>query len=123
MGRAGVAQLGNIRNIIPMIESFATLGVFNGIVKYVSEYREDEHELQKLFSTVFVFMLFASVLAFLILFFGAEILNGYIFPNHNFSFVFKIAAVSVPFIALARIFNGVINGLSAYKSFVTINLF
>ncbi|MFD0965051.1 O-antigen translocase [Pseudofulvibacter geojedonensis] len=122
LGPSGVAQLGNIRNILPMIESFSTLGVFNGIVKYVSEHREEEKELQKLFSTAFVYILCASLFAFFVLFFGAEILNDYIFPNQEFSFVFKIVAISVPFIALVRIFNGVVNGLSAYKSFVTINL-
>lgn len=122
LGPAGVAQLGNIRNIIPMIESFSTLGVFNGIVKYVSESRENEKELQRLFSTAFVYTLCGSIVAFLILFFGADLLNQRIFPNQNFSFVFKIVAISVPFIALTRTLNGIINGLSAYKSFVTINL-
>ena len=123
LGPQGIAVIGNIRNIIPMLESFATLGVFNGIVKYVSEYREDEKELVKLFSTTFVYVLIASLVAFSVLFFGAEWMNKVVFQgSYEFTYVFQILAVSLPFLALNRIFNGIINGLSAYKQFVKINL-
>lgn len=123
LGPAGVAQIGNLRNIIPMIESFSTLGVFNGIVKYVAEHKDDEEELNKLFSTSFVYMLLASLVAFVMLFFGANFLNDLVFKGgQDYVFVFKILAVSVPFIAMNRVFNGIINGLSAYKKFVKVNL-
>ena len=124
LGPEGVAILGNVRNIIPMIESFSTLGTFNGIVKYVAAYKNDKKELHKLFSTVTFFSIIASCIAFLVLFFGADYLNKWLFLNqYQFAFVFKILAVSVPFLALNRIFNGVMNGLSAYKKYVNINLF
>ena len=122
-GPAGVAFIGDLRNIIPMIQSFSTLGIFNGIVKYVAEHKENKEELLKLFSTAFVWLLFSSLVTFFVLFFGASYWNDLIFSTENdFSFVFKILAIAVPFIAMNRVVNGVINGLSAYKKFVKIEL-
>ncbi len=122
-GPAGVAFIGDLRNIIPMIQSFSTLGIFNGIVKYVSEHKENKEELLKLFSTAFVWLIFSSLITFFVLFFGASYWNDLVFSTGNdFSFVFKILAIAVPFIAMNRVVNGVINGLSAYKKFVKIEL-
>jgi PST family polysaccharide transporter len=123
LGPAGVAFIGDLRNIIPMIQSFSTLGMFNGIVKYVAEHKENKEELLKLFSTTFVLLFFLSIISFSVLFFGASYWNELLFSKGNdFTFVFKALALAVPFIAMNRIVNGVINGLSAYKKFVKIEL-
>jgi len=123
VGEAGIAKIGQLRNVMAMLMSISTLGVFNGIVKYVSEFREDKKELQKLFSTTFVFVLFGTILAAVLLFFGASLFSNWIFGNNNFVFLFKILSVVVPCISVHRVFNGVVNGLSAYKKFVKIELF
>lgn len=123
LGPAGVAFIGDLRNIIPMIQSFSTLGMFNGVVKYVAEHKENKEELLKLFSTTFVLLSVFSIISFCVLFFGASYWNELLFSTANdFTFVFKVLALAVPFIAMNRIVNGVINGLSAYKKFVKIEL-
>ena len=122
LGPVGVKRLGDIRDIIPMIESLSSFGTFNGIVKYVAEHKDDEKEIQRLFSTVTVFSIIASLLCCFVLFFGATYFNTLLFPNANHVFVFKVLALAVPFIAFNRILNGIINGLSAYKTFIKINL-
>lgn len=123
LGPAGIAFIGDLRNMIPMIQSFSTLGMFNGIVKYVAEHKENKDELLKLFSTTFVLLLLLSVISFCVLFFGATYWNDLLFSKANdFTFIFKVLAFAVPFIAMNRIVNGVINGLSAYKKFVKIEL-
>lgn len=123
LGPAGVAFIGDVRNIIPMIQSFSSLGMFNGIVKYVAEYKSDKDELLKLFSTSFVYVFCTSILSFCILFFGASYWNNLLFgAAEDFSFVFKVLAFAVPFIAMNRVVNGIINGLSAYKKFIKIEL-
>lgn len=123
LGPAGVAFIGDLRNMIPMIQSFSTLGIFNGIVKYVAEHKENKDELQKLFSTTFVMLLFLSIISFCVLFFGASYWNELLFSKANdFTFVFKVLAIAVPFIAMNRVVSGIINGLSAYKKYVKIEL-
>lgn len=123
LGPAGIAFIGDLRNMIPMIQSFSTLGVFNGIVKYVAEHKENNEELLKLFSTTFVYLFLASIISFCILFFGASYWNELLFSEgYDFAFIFKVLAISAPFIAMNRIVNGVMSGLSAYKKFVKIEL-
>jgi PST family polysaccharide transporter len=123
LGPTGVAFIGDLRNMIPMIQSFSTLGMFNGIVKYVAEHKENKEELLKLFSTTFVLLVLLSLISFCVLFFGASFWNELLFSKANdFTFVFKVLSLAVPFIAMNRIVNGVINGLSAYKKFVKIEL-
>ena len=123
LGPAGVAHLGNFRNLIPIIQSLSTIGIFEGVIKYVAEFKEDEKELQKLFSTSFVFVLSGSLLVFLVLFFGAFSLNNWLFSGqYDFVFVFKILSVATPFIAINALFNAIINGLSKYKEFVALNI-
>ena len=114
-GQSGIAKVGQIRNLSEILSSLSSLGVFNGIVKYISEYKSDEVGLKKLFSTVYVLSTLATVVLSLLLFFGATKLSVWLFFSEDFSLVFQLLAVAAPFIAMNRIFYGVISGLKAYK--------
>ena len=121
-GQSGIAKVGQLRNISSMLMSLTSLGTFNGVVKYVSEYKSDQKNLLKLFSTLYVVSFTASVLLFFILFFGASYLSNTLFFTNDYVVVFKVTAVAVPFISMHRIFTGVINGLSDYKKHAKIEL-
>ena len=114
-GQSGIAKVGQIRNLSNILMSVSSLGVFNGVVKYVSEYKNNQAGLLKLFSTVFVFSTIATCLLSVFMFLYANNLSHWLFFTQDYSLVFKLLAVVVPFIAMNRIFNGVINGISAYK--------
>lgn len=117
------AQIGNFRNLIAQLSSFTSFGVFNGVVKYVSEHKNNNKELQKLFSTTTVFILVGSIIAFLILFFGADVFSEKYFGSSTYAYLIQITAVVVPFISIQRVFNGFVSGLSLYKKFSKIELF
>jgi O-antigen/teichoic acid export membrane protein len=121
-GQSGIAKVGQLRNISSMLMSLTSLGTFNGVVKYVSEYKSDQKNLLKLFSTLYVISFTASVVLFFILFFGASYLSNTLFFTNDYVVVFKVTAVAVPFISMHRIFTGVINGLSDYKKHAKIEL-
>jgi len=121
-GQSGIAKVGQLRNISSMLMSLTSLGTFNGVVKYVSEYKSDQKNLLKLFSTLYVVSFTARVLLFFILFFGASYLSNTLFFTNDYVVVFKVTAVAVPFISMHRIFTGVINGLSDYKKHAKIEL-
>ena len=114
-GQAGIAKVGQIRNISNILMSVSSLGVFNGVVKYVSEYKNNQQGLQKLFSTVFVLSAIATLMLSLVMYLSANMLSQWLFFTEAYAIVFKVLAVAAPFIAMNRIFNGVISGISAYK--------
>ena len=122
VGKQGYAKVGSLRNLMNILMSITSLGTFNGVLKYVAEYKENRPELQKLFSTTFVFTILGSIGSFLVLFFGAEFFSTYFFYTTEFAYIIKVVAVVVPFISIQRVFNGIVNGLSAYKQFAKIEL-
>jgi len=123
VGEVGIAKIGQLRNLTQLLTSVTSVGVFNGIVKYVSEYKDDGEQLQKLFSTAFVFTCFGVVISGSLLFWGADPISNYLFGSPDLAFIIKLLAVVVPFIGVQRLFNGVVNGLSQYKQFAKIELF
>ena len=114
-GQSGIAKVGQIRNLSNILTSLSSFGVFNGIVKYVSEYKNNEKGLTKLFSTVFVISSIATISISVIIFIYSKELSSWLFLTEDYYLVFYILSVIVPFIAMNRIFNGIISGLSAYK--------
>lgn len=122
LGESGIASIGQIRNVMGMLTSFSTLGTFNGVVKYVAEFRQNKPELVKVFSTASIFLLLGSLVSAVVLFFGARYLSEYLFASASFGYVFKLLAFVVPFLAINRMIGGVVNGVSDYKSYAKIEL-
>ncbi|WP_179005517.1 O-antigen translocase [Winogradskyella forsetii] len=122
VGEAGIASIGQVRNVMAMLTSTATLGTFNGVVKYVAEFKKDQPELSKLFSTVTVFMVIGALCSAVVLFIGASFFSNYLFNTSDYIYIFQLLAVIVPFIAIGRVVNAVVSGLSDYKRYAKIEL-
>lgn len=122
VGEEGISKIGQLRNFTVLLTSTTTGGIFNGITKYVSEYKNNQAQLQKMFSTAFVFTFIGILVTSLLLFFNAIFLSTYLFGTVDFEYLIKLLAVIVPFIATYRVFNGVVHGLSKYKNFAKIDL-
>lgn len=114
-GQSGIAKVGQIRNFTNILTSVSSLGVFNGVVKYVSEYKDNEKGLIKLFSTVYVISTITTIILSVVIFTYAKNISSWLFLKEDYYLVFHILSMIVPFIAMNRIFNGIISGLSAYK--------
>ena len=124
IGADGIAQVGDLKNIISFLEQFSILGTSNGLVKYISENKNDKNQLNNLFSTTFIFAAIASFFSFIILFFGSELLNDLVFgTDSNYGYVFKILSFLIPFIGINAILGSLINSLSNYKLYSRLNLF
>lgn len=123
LGPSGVALLGNLRNFITSLETIAVLGFNNGIVKYVAEHNKNQHELQKIISTVFWTLLVASLIVAFPLFILADYWNLKIFGTaYDFSIVFKTLALTTPLFAMNIFLVAIINGLSEFKKVIYINI-
>lgn len=122
VGEAGISKIGQLRNLSQILTSISSVGIFNGVVKYVAEHKENKEQLQKLFSTAFFFTTIGVASCGLLLFLGADLISEYLFGSTSFNYLIKLVAVTVPFIAMQRVFNGVVNGLSMYKQFAKIDL-
>ncbi len=120
VGEIGISKIGQLRNLLGIMTSSSSLGVFNGVVKYVSEYKEDNSKLKALFSTVFMFLFIGSFITSIIIFFSSSFIANTLFGNDEFTSLIKVLALMAPTIGINRVFSGVINGLSEYKKLTKI---
>lgn len=122
IGPSGMALVGNLRNFLTSLESVSTLGFQSGIVKYVAENEKNKSELQKIIATVFLTLLVVVIVLSGLLFFLASFWNNRIFgDNFEFSLVFKILALALPWYAISIFLLAVINGLGKFKKVIWVN--
>ncbi len=123
VGPGGMALVGNLRNFMTSLESISTLGFLNGIVKYVAETGNNKTQLQKIIATVFIGLFLLALVLSGILFFFAAYWNTKIFGIHfQYSFVFKVLAMTLPWYSVSLFFVSVINGLGQFKKVIWITI-
>lgn len=123
IGPEGMALVGNLRNFLSAMQSFAIVGLYNGVVKFVSKFKSNALELTKTLSTVFYFGFFSSVFLAFLCYYNAEYINDIIFSSaYNYKYVIEVLAIVLPFYALNMFIFSIINGFSKYKILLIINI-
>ena len=123
VGPSGMALVGNLRNFSTSLESIATLGFQNGIVKYVAETKDDKQQLQKTISTVFISLFVVATFLSIVLYFLAAFWNKQIFGNHfEYEIVFRASALALPWFTISVFLLSVINGLGKFQEVIWINI-
>lgn len=122
LGAPGMALLGDLRNFLTSVQGVSTLGMTNGVVKYTSEFKNEPAILKKVLTTSFILGAFATILTAFALFFGAPYWNSFLFgDSQNFTFIFQILGLALPFYALNTLLVAVINGYAKFKWIIIIN--
>lgn len=123
VGPSGMALVGNLRNFLTSLESISTLGFQSGIVKYVAESNEKKNELQKIIASVFITLLLVVLILSGVLFFMASYWNNKIFGDRfEYSLVFKVLALALPWYAISIVLLAIINGLGKFKKVIWVNI-
>ncbi len=123
IGVEGMALIGNLRNFISGVQSFAILGFYNGFVKTVAKYKDDTLELCKTISTTYYLGFFSTILMSFLCYYNAEFINDILFSaNYNYAYVIQILALALPFYALNMFCFGIMNGFSNFKMLLIINI-
>ncbi|MBJ6369292.1 O-antigen translocase [Snuella sedimenti] len=123
IGAEGLALIGNLRNFVSAMQTIAIGGFYNGMVKYVSNFKEEVVALSKTLSTVFYVGFVTTVLVSFVCYFNAEAINNMLFPNWGYyGYVIKIFAAVLPFYALNMFSFSIMNGFSKYKILIVINI-
>ena len=123
LGAEGMALMGNLRNFLSSVQSASTLGLYNGVVKYVAESKSKIEELSKVLTTSFLLTLSTTLIVSLVLFFGATFWNNLIFDtSKDYIFVFKVLAIVLPVYAFNTLLVATINGYLKYKIYLVINI-
>lgn len=123
VGPGGVALLGNLRNTLGAVDTFSTLGVQNGIIKYVAENEKDEVKLHRVLSTVFICLFILILVMSALMYLFSDLLSNNVFGSGNaYGWVFKVMAFTLPWHAGNIIFMAVINGLGKFREVIAVNI-
>lgn len=123
IGAEGLALIGNLKNFLNAIQSFATAGLYNGLVKYIGEFKNDTLKLSKTLSTSYYIGFLATILISFLCYYNAQVINDLIFSDqYSFAYVIKIMALALPFYALNMFSFSIMNGFTKYKFMMIINI-
>jgi len=116
IGVEGMAIIGNLRNFVTASQSFAILGFYKGLVKYISVFKNNAFRLSETISTAYYLGFFSTFVLSFIFYFNAEFFNALLFTaDYSFSYIIKIFALALPFYSLNMFCYSILNGFSKYK--------
>lgn len=123
IGPYGMALIGNLRNFLSVIQSLAISGLYKGVVKFISQVKNDTVALTKTLSTVFYFGFFSSMLLAILCYYNAEFINDLLFAsNYRYTYIIETLAIVLPFYALNMFAFSIMNGFSKHKYLLIINI-
>ncbi|TPG41834.1 O-antigen translocase [Flavobacterium pectinovorum] len=123
VGPGGMALVGNLRNFLTSLESISTLGFQSGVVKYIAENQKNEEELKKIIATVFISLIFIVIVLSGVLFFFASYWSNATLGNHSdYSVVFKVLSLALPWYAVSVFLLSVLNGLCKFRKVIWVNI-
>jgi len=122
LGPSGLALLGQFQNFSSIILSVANGSIQTGIVKYSSEYKNNESDLRNLLKTSLLIMLSLSVLVSILVFLFSDFLSIKILFSSEYNYVFKLFASMIIFYSLNLYFLSFINGLGEIQLFTIIHI-
>ena len=123
IGPEGMALIGNLRSFLASVQSFATVGLYRGLVKYIKRYKEDAVDLSKTISTGYYIGFIATAFICMLSYFNAEAVNDYLFSEkYDFIYVIRIMALALPFYSLNLFSYSIMNGFEKYRFLMIINI-
>lgn len=113
-----------LNTILNLAQSFVSLGMSTGTVKYAAEYNVDKKyvEIQQLLrTTVFFLGAFSLVILSITLVFASEV-TRFFFNDPALTVIVVIALFNIPFMVLANQVTSVLQGLKRVKTIVIVNI-
>lgn len=122
VGPSGLAIIGQFQNFIAIVSTFANGSINNGIVKYTSEYYDDNEKRINILSTsIYISIICSIIVSFLIILFhdylAKSLLNDVKYSSIIFIFGFTIIIFS-----LNSFFVSVLNGYKEIRKFIILNI-
>ena len=123
IGPAGIALLGQLNNFSTIVLNLSSVGINNGVTKYISEFKEDESQINKLISTAFKITIWGALFCGIVMIVIHDYLSVTILHSKEFGYVFVIFGLSILFYAVNNLLVSILNGYKEFKRYVKINIF
>jgi O-antigen/teichoic acid export membrane protein len=115
LGPSGFAYIGQFRSFVTISSNIATGGIKDAVIKYVSEFKEDDNILNLVLKTAFTITFISGILTGVVIILFAKYWTILIFSSPIHVFIIRLFGVSIVFFALNTFCLSVINGLKKIK--------
>ncbi|MFV9996677.1 MAG: lipid III flippase WzxE [Arsenophonus endosymbiont of Dermacentor nuttalli] len=109
-GPSGVGQAGNFRQLITVLGVLSGAGIFNGVTKYVAEYRQTPTKLGSVLGTSSAIILGFSTLLAIIFLLSSSFISLVLFGHTHYQTVICALALIQMGIAYANYFLAILKG-------------
>ena len=123
IGPAGVAYVGQFQSFIAIISNIAGLGIGNGVIKYVSEHKDDHINFLKTIHTSLYITLLSTFFIAIITFYLSDELSSYILGTNKYYFIFYILATTLILFSLGQLITQVFNGMQLIQALTKIKIY
>jgi len=108
--------------IFGLFAMFASAGIFEGIVRYISYYRGNNNKknIKRIFKVSLKIITITSIIAGVIMFLSAEFLAVSIFHNSELIIFLQFFSIAIPFYALSQVFLATIKAFEQMSPVVLI---
>ncbi|EKD73009.1 MAG: Lipopolysaccharide biosynthesis protein [uncultured bacterium] len=120
-GPSGLATIEQFQNFIQICRSLSC-SLNQGIIKYVSEYKNDEENKSRILSSAFTVYLVASIIVSIVLFYFSADISEKIFNSLAYRQAIILLGVSITLYSLNNLFLSVLNGEFEIKKYVSCNI-
>ena len=122
IGPVGTAYIGKFGNISGLILIIATASIATGIVKYVSEHKDNKQKLKEIIQTAFSIIGIGSLICCLFVLISSSYLNQAAFKDQDFKIVFILYGCFLILISLQVLITGILNGLGEINKLTYVNI-
>ena len=122
IGSGGIALLGQLQNFTAIFTTLGAGGINNGVVKYISEYKENENYLQRYLRTGLKITLFFSLFFGFILILLSSQISQLVLLDDKYYYVFIYFGLSLLFLSVNNFLLSILNGFKDFRKYVIINI-
>lgn len=120
-GPAGVALIGQFTNFITIILTFANGAINSGVIKYTAEFKDDEVQLKKLFSTSLKISVYCSGIFGVLLLIVASYISQFLFHSSLYCNPIRVLGITIILYSLNSLLIAILNGLQQIKKYTLVN--
>ncbi|WP_171998136.1 O-antigen translocase [Cronobacter sp. JZ38] len=122
-GTLGMATLGQVQNLITILNGIITAPVGNAVVRFTSEHCESGYNACAPWWRAA--LQWVGLLAGIIIpvgFFSSGYISQWLFNDRDLSWLIKLMVVVLPLSAVATFINSIINGQQKYRRYITLGI-
>jgi O-antigen/teichoic acid export membrane protein len=122
LGPSGIALLGQFQSYANIIKQFGTLGINNGVTKYVAEYHDNPELRSEVLSTALWMTVAATLITTIVTGFFYRTFCTDIVGTQEYALAFLVLSLTLILFTFNALFASILNGFKEFRRLIAINI-